>query len=512
MGDAPLFSRRLTDHRTPPAPALASAHHSIGRAPISILVVDVGTSSVRAAVVRPDGTVEHAFRQPTPPSVPFPGLVEFDADALAGAAVAVAARSLAEGGPVEAVGVATQRASAVAWDARTGRALGPGLGWQDLRTAGTCLELQSEGLRLSPNESATKYARLLDDHDPGRSGTTRLGTVDSWIVWHLTGGEVHVTDRSNAGTTGVLSGSAAGWKADVLERLAVPEAMIPRVVDSCGAVGTATALPGAPVIAAIVGDQQASLVGQGCTLPGLAKATFGTGGMLDACLAERPGFASRGPQGCFPIVAWSRSGTVTWGVEAIMLAAGSAVDWLVEDLGLLPSAAESEAVAAAVPDAGGAVVVPALLGLGTPEWDFGARGAFLGISRGVGRGQLVRAVLEGVAHAGADLLEAAEADTGIAPPTLRVDGGMTANRLFVQALADACGRPVEVSRQREATTLGAGYLAGLAVGTWGDEADIARAWSPREVVDPAGPADRERWRASVERARAWYPELSALEF
>ncbi len=462
--------------------------------------------------MRPDGTVEHTRRRPTPPEVPFPGLVELDADGLAAAALDVAAGSLAAGGPVQAVGIANQRASAIAWDARSGRALGPGLGWQDLRTAGTCLELQGEGLRLSPNESATKYARLLDDHDPHRSEHTRLGTVDSWVAWHLSRGALHVTDRSNAAVTGLLGDQATGWRGPLLDRLGIPVDLLPRVVDSCGHIGTASALAGSPPICGMAGDQQASLIGQGCTRPGLAKATFGTGAMLDACVAERPGFATRGPRGCFPIVAWSRDEVVTWGVEAIMLAAGSAVDWLVEDLGLLASAAESEAAAAACADAGGALMVPALLGLGTPVWDFGARGAFLGISRGVGRPQLVRAVLEGIAHSGADLLEAVEADAAIAPATLRIDGGMSANRVFVQALADACGRPVEVSREREATALGAGYLAGLAVGIWAGEDDVARSWSPQEVVEPGSSADRDRWRAAVDRARAWYPELTAVEF
>jgi glycerol kinase len=467
---------------------------------------------VRAAIVRADGQVEHVVRRATPPTVPFPGLVEFDADAMAAAALDAARAVLATGGPVDAIGIATQRASTVAWDAATGRALGPGIGWQDLRTAGTCLELQAEGIRLSPSESAVKFAWLLDTYDAGRTAGTRLGTVDSWIAWHLSAGELHVTDPGNAGTTGLLGQNATGWRADLLERLAIPADALPRLVASSGAVGAAAALPGAPPICGLAGDQQASLIGQGCTHPGLAKATFGTGAMLDVCVGPRPGFATRGAGGCFPIVAWARGGVTTWGVEAIMLAAGSTVDWLVDDLGILASAAESSTVAAACEDTGGVVMVPALSGLGTPAWDFGARGALLGLTRGSGRAQLVRAVLEGVAQRGADLLEAAETDAGTKVAALRVDGGMSANEVFVQALADACGRPVELSPQLEATTVGAGYLAGLAVGTWADEDEIADAWSPRATVEPARPADRERWQASVERARAWYPELTAVQF
>jgi glycerol kinase len=246
----------------------------------------------------------------------------------------------------------------------------------------------------------------------------------------------------------------------------------------------------------------------------LAKATFGTGAMLDVCTGDtRPAFAKRGEGGCFPIVAWQRHGALTWGVEAMMLAAGAAVDWLVDDLGLLENAAQSETVAASCQDTAGVVAVPALFGFATPQWDFGARGALFGLTRGSGRPEVVRAVLEGVAHSGADLVDAAERDAGLGIGHLRVDGGMSANAIFVQALADACARPVQVSPQLEATTLGAGFLAGLAIGTWKDLDDVAATWSPRTVVDPSGrPADRERWRRATERAAQWYPELSALQF
>ena len=484
---------------------------------MSILVVDVGTSSVRAAIVRPDSTVTDVARRPLPPIVPMEGLLEFDPAAMAAAVLDVAGEALAHGGPVDAVGVTNQRCSAVAWDATTGTPLGPGIGWQDLRTAGTCLELQAEGIRLSPNETATKAAWLLDTFDPERSASTRVGTVDSWVIWTLTKGAAHVTDPSNAAVTGMVRGTTLDHRAEVLERLRIPESALATVVDSSGAIGAAaSALPGAPPVCGIAGDQQASLIGQGCVRPGLAKATFGTGGMLDLCTGtDAPASAARGGRskaGCFPIVAWRKGGVTTWGVEALMLAAGTAVDWLVDDLGMLRSAAESEAVASEVADAGGLVFVPALSGLGTPQWDFGARGTLLGATRGATRAHVVRAVLEGIASGGADLVEAAEADAGVRISSLRVDGGMSANRVFVQALADASGRPVEVSPQLEATTLGAGYLAGLAVGTWAGDDDIAAAWTPRRVVEPSGEPDRARWAEAVDRARRWYPDLTALEF
>jgi len=283
-------------------------------------------------------------------------------------------------------------------------------------------------------------------------------------------------------------------------------------------VGIASALAGAPPICGIAGDQQASLVGQGCMRPGLAKATFGTGGMLDLCTGRsNPDAGGRGGAGTFPIVAWQRAGAPTWGVEAVMLSAGTCVEWLRDDLGLLTDAAESASVAAACKDTGDLWFVPALLGMGTPVWDFGARGTLLGITRGTGRAELVRAVLEGIAHRGADLLEAAEADSGFTVGALRIDGGMSANDVFVDALAEATGRTVEISPVLEATTLGAGFLAGMAVGTWRDEDDVVAAFVPLERVDPTTAYDRreirrERWLAARERAQRTIPELSGIAF
>ena len=483
-----------------------------------VLVVDVGTSGVRAGVVRPDGAVDSVHHVPVLPSSPAPGFVEFDAAAMAGAVLAVAEGALADGGPVDGVGIANQRGSTVVWDRADGVPVGPGIGWQDLRTVGTCLVLRDQGIRVAPNESATKLAMLLDMADPERGRDLCFGTVDTWVAWTLSGSTVHVTDATNAGITGLRTADGSGWDDAILEALRVPRGALPAVVDSSGAVGEARALPGAPVICGIAGDQQASLVGQGCTRPGLAKATFGTGGMLDLCVgATRPGFARRGGAGTFPIVAWQRAGTPTWGVEAVMLSAGTAVEWLRDDLGIIEDAADSHGVAAACDDTGDVFFVPALLGLGAPVWDFGARGTFVGITRGTGRPEMVRAVLEGVAHRGADLLEAAEADTAMAIGTLRVDGGMTANPTFLSALADALGRPVEVSPVTEATTLGAAYLAGMALGMWADEDELAGTWKPSTVVEPrstdrARATVRARWLAARQRAENTVPELTAVEF
>jgi glycerol kinase len=473
-----------------------------------VLVVDVGTSGVRSAVVLPDGRVTAVRRVPVLPSVPFPGLVELDAAAIAAAVLLTANAALEEAGPVDAVGIAAQRASTIVWDRATGEPIGPGLGWQDLRTVGECLVHQGSGLRLMPNQSATKLAALLQGHDPE---TLCFGTVDSWVAWTLSDGGLHVTDLGNAGVTGLVETDGSGWDHHVLEVLGIPASVLPTIVDSSGRLGEAKALPGAPMLAGIAGDQQASLLGQSCVRPGDAKATFGTGAMLDVLTERRPGYELRGEQGTFPIVAWRLDDTITWGAEGVALAAGACIEWLRDDLGLLRDASESDAVADSVPDSGGVVFVPALLGLGTPHWDFGATGTLLGLTKGTGRAHIVRAVLEGIAHRGADLLAAAEADAGVTVAALRVDGGMSANNTFVQALADATQRPVEISPELEATTLGAGYLAGLATGFWTLD-EIGERWEPALVVEPASTPDRGRWAEAVRRAGAWTPDLSALEF
>ncbi len=413
---------------------------------MSILVIDVGTSGLRAAVVRHDATIVLERHRPLLPDSPAPGLVEFDAAEMAAAVLDLARAAVDEVGGVDAVGIANQRASTIVWDRVTGEPVGPGLGWQDLRTVGTCLILQADGIRVAPNASATKAGHLLDEADPDRTRDLCFGTVDTWLAWHLSEGAVHATDATNAGVTGLMRGDSSDWDDRILDALRIPRAALPEVVDTTGVLGTATALSGSPPIAALVGDQQSSLVGQGCVRPGMAKITFGTGGMLDLHLGEqRPAFDHQGEGGCFPIVAWRRDGVTTWGIEAVMLSAGTNVEWLRDDLGLIATAAESHDVASRCESTDGVVYVPALLGLGTPHWDYGARGTLLGLTRGSERPQIVRAVLEGVAHRGADLVEAAQRDAGMEIPTLRVDGGMTDNPTFVQALADATQRRVEVS-------------------------------------------------------------------
>jgi glycerol kinase len=480
-----------------------------------VLVIDIGTSSIRACVLDAHGNEIGACGQELLPDSPADGLVEFDARAMADACLDLATTALDREGVVDGVGISNQRGSTIVWDPATGEPVGPGLGWQDLRTVGACLALRGEGVRVGPNQSATKVQWLLDQlPDRARASELRFGTVDTWIAWILSQGTLHVTDATNAAVTGMQSFEhPEQWDARVLDVLGVPAEMMPAITDSSVLLGAASALPGAPPIACLLGDQQASLVGQGCVHPGDAKITFGTGGMLDLVLGrEPPPFAQRGKAGTFPIIAWRQAGELTWGIEAIMLAAGTNVQWLRDDLGLITSSAESHEVASQCADTGGVVYVPAPLGLGTPVWDYGARGALFGLTRGSGRPEIVRAVLEGIAQRGADLVDAAEADSGIAIPRLRVDGGMTENPTFVQALANATQRPVEVSPVREATARGAALMVGLALGLHRSVDDLASTWEPRSCTEPNGTLDREQWQDALRRASEWIPALSGVDF
>ena len=396
------------------------------------------------------------------------------------------------------------------WDRQTGEPVAPAQGWQDLRTIGECLALMAEGHPVAPNQSATKAADIWNAVDPDRTRDLCIGTPDTWLIWCLTEGRSHLTDASNSAVTGLSKAGTPVWDPHVLSRLRIPEASLPRIVDSIGHFGDATALPGAPPILGVAGDQQASLIGQGCVEPGLTKVTFGTGGMLDMCLGpDAPGAARRSPGGTFPIVCWQQDGIATWGIEAIMLSAGTNVQWLRDDLGVIATSADSADVAAGCDSTEGVGYVPAQLGLGTPKWDYGARGALFGLTRGSTRAHVVRAVLEGVAQRGADLVDAAEADASVRIESLRIDGGMSENPVFRQALADATQRVVEVAPMKEATGLGAAYLAGLCLGNW---SDIAASWRPTGRTEPGRPLDRAKWADAVERAARWHPDLSSLDF
>jgi glycerol kinase len=469
---------------------------------------------VRSAIVDERGEVSHVKQQRLTVRSPAPGEVELDPAEIAQVSLELAARTLTEGGPCDAVGLTNQRATTIVFDPETGLAVGPALSWQDLRTVLDCLVLQGEGLRLAPNQSATKIRWLVNQS--GRPAKDlRFATVETWMAWHLSEGATFATDRSNASVNGLVQRTVDGWDQEVLSALDLDGVMLPRLVDTMSDFGVASALNGAPPILAMVGDQPASLFGQSCVRQG-AKITFGTGAMLDVVHGDQaPASLNRFASGCYPTVVRSRYERATWGLEAIILSAGSCVEWLA-DLGLIDSPNQSEALASSVPSTDGVSFVPAFSGLGTPLWDFGARGAFFGLTRGSSGAHLVRAVLEGIAQRGADLLEAAEQEIGTALSELRVDGGMSANRLFVQLLADYSGRPVAVSSEREATTRGAGLMALVSAGSLTLD-EVERLWSPAYVASPTLSDDerlssRALWRETVQRVERTIPELSAVSF
>lgn len=478
------------------------------------LSIDVGSSSLRTAIVDEHGVVTHVHQRPLGVDSPHPGEVELDATQIASIALELSRATLADSGGCDAVGITNQRATTVVFDPGSSLPVGPALSWQDLRTVFDCLTLQGQGIHLAPNQSATKIRWLVDSsrlaaHD------LRFATLETWLAWHLSEGETFVSDRSNASVSGLVDTSLRGWDNHVLGALGIDPAMLPSLVDTMGSFGQAHALQGSPPLVALVGDQPASLFGQSCVETG-AKITFGTGAMLDMVHGiTGPPSMRRYRSGCYPTVLRSRNGEVTWGVEGIVFSAGTCVQWLC-DLGLIETVEQSDAVASSVPSTDGVDFVPAFSGLGTPRWDFGARGGFFGLTRGSSAAHLVRAVLEGVAQRGADLLDAAESEVGSRLDEVRLDGGMSANRFFVQRLADFSGHSVAVSSEREATTRGAGLMALVSAGHLA-LSDVETLWSPGFVATPsiddsAREESRAHWLRTIERAAGTIPELSAVSF
>ncbi len=482
---------------------------------VRALAIDVGTTILRTGIVDTSGDLTHVHQHALSVVTPNPGEVELDAQEIARLTLELARRTIADGGECDVVGITNQRATTIVFDPLTGESVGPALGWQDLRTVIDCLVLQGEGLRLAPNQSATKAQWLV--RESGRAAKDlRFATIETWVAWHLTGGVAHVSDHSNAGVTGLVNVDVNAWDQRALDVLGLDIAMMPALVNTMGDHGVASSLPGSPRITALVGDQPASLFGQCCIQKG-TKITFGTGAMLNTISGPTgPTTMTKFASGCFPIVARSQHDSLVWGIEGIVLAAGSCIEWLRDDLGLIKSPSDSEALALSVESTNDVWFVPALSGLGTPQWDFGARGGFFGITRGTTKAHMVRAVLEGIAHRGADLIDAAQRETGEMIEEVRVDGGMSANTFFLQALADFTGIPVTVSPQREATTRGAGLMALVSVGHLSLD-DVEKLWDPERVLLPqlAGDLRLERratWRTQVAKVEKTIPELSTVEF
>jgi glycerol kinase len=491
----------------------------------AVLALDQGTTSCRAIVFdrrgKPVAVAQREFRQ----FFPHPGWVEHDAVEIFDTQRDVAAQALAQAGlsaaEVAAVGITNQRETTVLWERDTGQPVANAIVWQDRRTAGHCDALREAGhgevfrartgLVLDAYFSGTKLAWLLDRVPGARAraekGELAFGTIDSWLVWHLTGGDSHVTDASNASRTLMFNIHELDWDDDLLDLLDIPRPVLPRVAASGEVVGRTrcAGLPEGIPIAGMAGDQQAALFGQACHRAGLAKNTYGTGCFLLMNTGEQPA-PSR--HRLLTTIAWRRDEAARYALEGSVFIGGAAVQWLRDGLGIISRPEDVGPLAASVPDSGGVYFVPALSGLGSPYWDPHARGTIVGLTRGSTKAHLARATLEAIAFQSAELLAAMATDSGIALTELRVDGGATANDLLMQIQADLLGVPVVRPHVTETTALGAAYLAGLAVGFWQDESEIAALWTRDRVFEPrisgdAAAARMAGWRRAVERSRDW---------
>jgi glycerol kinase len=479
-----------------------------------ILALDQGTTSARAIVFAADGGVLALAQREIGLAFPQAGWVEQDPLEIWTAQREMAVDALRRSGvdlaDVAAIGITNQRETTIVWDRATSLPIAPAIVWQDRRTAERCEELRvaghedlvrrKTGLVLDPYFSATKIRWLLDTVPGAREragrGELAFGTVDSWLTWQLSGGRLHVTDATNASRTLLYDLRAGDWDDELLELFGVPRALLPTVCDTSGVVGqTAEGIFGASLpLAAMVGDQQAALFGQACTGRGMTKVTYGTGCFLLMNTGEEP-VESR--SGLLSTVALQRGGRRTYALEGSVFIGGAAIQWLRDGLGIIAEARESAALAARVKASDGVYFVPALAGLGAPYWEPRARGAILGLTRGTTSAHIARATLEGIAFQVADLL----GDAGVTPADVRADGGASHNDLLLQFQADVLGVPVTRAAQTESTALGAALLAGLAVGLWKDEREVADLWRAERTFAPDPAVDREAllagWRAAV---------------
>ena len=488
-----------------------------------ILALDQGTTSSRAIVFDRRGRAVATAQQEFAQHYPQPGWVEHDPRDLWASTRRTALGAVAEanltGRAIAALGLTNQRETTLLWDRRTGRPLHRAIVWQDRRTAAACALLkrrgleplfrQRTGLLLDPYFSGTKLAWLLD-HVPGarrraERGDLAFGTVDTWLLWQLTGGRVHATDATNAARTLLLNLRTAGWDDELLKILRIPREVLPEVRASSGVLGEVSAVPalnGIP-ISGIAGDQHAALFGQACWSPGMAKNTYGTGCFLLMHTGQKPVVSKNN---LLTTIAWQIDGRLEYALEGSVFIGGAVVQWLRDGLGLIAKSVDVEKLAAQVADNGGVYLVPAFAGLGAPHWDAAARGVITGLTRGSNAGHLARAALESIAYQSADLLRAMAADCGRQLRELRVDGGATVNDALMQFQADLLRVPVVRPRTTETTALGAAYLAGLAVGFWKNRDEIASLWSADRTFRARMPAATARrllagWHRAVARAK-----------
>ena len=456
-----------------------------------------------------------------PQIFPRPGWVEHDPGRIWADTLAVCREAIRDTGAdpsaIAAIGITNQRETSVIWNRADGRPIHSAIVWQDRRTSAACRELRDAGhealvrrrtgLVLDPYFSATKIAWILDRVDGARAAAERgelaAGTIDTWLLWNLTEGRVHATDATNASRTLLFDIREQRWDPELLELFRVPESVLPEVRDSSGPFGEASArhLGAAVPITGIAGDQQAAAFGQAVFEPGMIKSTYGTGTFALLNTGSRCIESARRLLGT---VAWRLAGEVTYALEGSVFIGGAAVQWLRDGLGVIESAAETEALAAGVEDTGGVYLVPAFVGLGAPHWDPDARGAILGITRDTGVPQIARAALEAVSYQTRDLMGAMAAESGTELRALRVDGGLVANDWAMQFLSDMLALPVERPRVAETTALGAAYLAGLAAGVFADLPEIAGLWQLERRFEPSMPEERraalyEGWKRSIDR-------------
>jgi glycerol kinase len=494
-----------------------------------VLALDQGTSSSRAILFDRRGAPVAQAGVEFPQIYPQPGWVSHDPEAIWDSQINAAHKLLADtrtdARDIAAIGITNQRETTLVWDRATGGAVNDAVVWQCRRTASICEDLRARGLEpevrartgllIDAYFSGTKVRWLLDNSGDGlqqraEAGELAFGTVDSWLVHKLTAGRKHVMDATNASRTMLYNLREGDWDDRMLAGLNIPRAMLPRIVDSSGFIAeTEVSLFGAPIpIAAIAGDQQAALFGQGCFTPGSAKNTYGTGCFILQHTGTEPVFSANG---LLTTVATRIGGVRQFAVEGSIFIAGAAVQWLRDGLGIIKTAAESEALARTVASSDGVFVVPAFAGLGAPHWDMYARGVIVGITRGTSAAHIARATLESIALQTLDVVELMEQETRVRMAELRVDGGAVANDLLMQMQADVLGRPVVRAATPETTALGAAYLAGLAVGYWKSQDEISQIWRSGGVFEPRMPAsEREAlvsgWRRAVERAKGWAAE------
>ena len=488
-----------------------------------LLALDQGTTSSRALIIEYDGKVTAVAQKEFTQIFPQPGWVEHDPKEIWASQIAVAAQALgmAEIQPrdIAAIGITNQRETTIVWDRKTGEPVYNAIVWQDRRTAPMCDKMRTEGMEsvvaqktglvIDAYFSGTKVAWMLQNvpgvRERAERGELAFGNVDTWLIWNLTEGKVHVTDESNASRTMLLNIHTRSWDKDLLQHLGIPASMLPEVKSSSEVYGETSGIIAGIPVAGIAGDQQAALFGQMCSKPGMAKNTYGTGSFM---LLNTGTEAVPSKNKLVTTIAWRANNQTFYALEGSVFITGAVVQWLRDGLKVIRTAPEVEQLAASVPDNGGVYLVPAFVGLGAPHWDGYARGAIVGLTRGSTTAHIARAALEGIAYQVADVLQAMQADSGVKLSQLRVDGGAVANNLLMQFQADILGIPVVRPKNAETTAMGAAYLAGLATGFYKSTDEIETQWAIERTFEPKMAADqsqklRAEWNKAVGRAKAW---------